>query len=119
MSHPESINPRTPLPVSLAQWPEARSSRRTYTGDPDRQARVAMFLIGFKHELQLYNRAATDVCEAIDVVLKGFYEEHPEFLVDGFERDTETEMGSGIYHPDERLVHYMGQILGSGSSETS
>lgn len=119
MAGSEPYNPRTPISVDPSQWPEARGNRRVYYGDPDRQARVAMFLIGFKHQLELYGTSYPGAFEAIDLVLKAFYEKHPEFLEDGFQRDPETEMGTGTYHPDERLSYFMEQVLETGAPETS
>lgn len=115
---PEAYNPRTPISVDRAQWPEGRGFRRVYVGDPDRQSRIAMGLIGFKHELELYGKKDSPAIEAIDIVLRAFYEQHPEFLIEGFERDPETEMGRGLYYPDDRLIHYMGQVLENDGPET-
>ncbi|HEY4963793.1 MAG TPA: hypothetical protein VIH90_03800 [Candidatus Saccharimonadales bacterium] len=101
-------NERAPVPVDLAQWPEVRGFRRIYVKDPERQARFVMALIGFKQELK-YKAHDEDTVKAVDMVLRAFHEHYPEFMEDGME--TDSDVGTGIYHMDDRLGNYMSGVL--------
>ncbi len=101
-----------PVPNDPGQWPEARGFRRLYSHNPEYQARLAMALLGFRKDLREWTED-TDTIAAIDVVLRTFHARHPEFLQDGYVM--ESDLGGGTYHLDNRLAHYMDEILAEKS----
>jgi hypothetical protein len=98
---------KAPVPVDPAQWPEARSFQRVYSGHPENQARLVMALFGFRQDLLEWAHDE-ETATAVEVVLRTFYQRHPEFMKDGYIPD--SDVGTGIYHVDERLRSYMARI---------
>jgi hypothetical protein len=101
---------KAPVPVDPEQWPEARSFRRVYALDPDRQSRLAKALLGFRQDLLEWHSDEITV-SAIDIVLRTFYNHFPEFMEDGYDRGSDSEWGSGAYQADERLLRSMQEII--------
>lgn len=93
---------KAPVPADPAQWPEARSFRRLYGQNPHFQSRLVMALLGFKTDLMEWVSDSEVATDAIDVVIKAFIAEHPEFIEDGFTPDNDT--GMGVYRLDKRLI---------------
>lgn len=104
---------KAPVPVDPAQWPEARGFQRLYSGNPEYQARLVMALFGFRQDLLEWAHDE-ETAAAVEVVIKTFYERHPEFMEEGFIPD--SDIGTGPYHMDERLVSYMARIGIEGSA---
>jgi len=101
-------NEHAPIPVDKGQWPESRSFERVYGGDPERQARFVMALFGFRQDLLEWKHDEA-TARAVEAVIRTFYNHHPEFMQDGYV--AESDIGTGTYHLDERLQHYMAEIL--------
>jgi hypothetical protein len=66
-----------------------------------------MALFGFRQNLIETNRD-DQLIEAVELVIKGFGNLYPEFMIDGYE--TDSEVRTGVYHMDDRLQTYMDAI---------
>lgn len=99
---------QAPVPISSAQWPEARSSIRTYEKSPEHQARFVMALLGFRQYL-LEHTQGEETPKAIETVIQAFHQHYPEFTQDGFIPDSDT--GTDPYRMDDRLKAYLAKLL--------
>lgn len=101
---------RAPVPVDPAQWPEARGFHRLYSKDPERQARLAMALIGFSNALEEIHRDKK-AADAVKPVIQSLCQYYPELAEETMVTPMESSSSGEVYQIDDRLAYYLDTIL--------
>ncbi len=94
-----------PVPISPAQWPEARSFERLYHGNPEIQARFVQALIGFRAMLEWKNDCESSA--AVNKILIEFTHRFPEYIAPHKGADLDKELMANDYIPDDRLMSFL------------
>lgn len=95
------------------QYPEARCFDRTFAFDPERQAQALRFLISFYGIAKMVSGSdpveGEKLIDSISTLTEYFIKRFPECMEE--EVKVDSECGGGTYHREDRLAHYVMELL--------